>query len=174
MPLGIVVGRRGEARIARRIGEIAIGGGQSEAAAERLVAGGATALLSLGLAEALDPNLGVGDVVVPVAVLDGGRRCFTDEDLCRALGGATVGLLLAGVASEAGRSGASAADPDSGGVARVALRHRLPFAVVRAVAIPARRDWLRAIFGGLDAARARHALRRPVRTLLQHLYGADS
>ena len=167
MPLGVVVGTPAEVRIARGLGEIAIGRG--EAAAERLVAGGATALLSLGLADALDPNLSVGDVVVPVAVLDGGRRYFTDEDLCRALGGATVSLLLAGEARDAARTGASAADPDSGAVARVAERHRLPFAVLRAVSVPARRSRLRAIFGLLDAAVARHALRRSVRTLRRHM-----
>src|SRR5580700_6039676 len=122
MPLGVVVGLASEVRIARRLGEVAIGGARpegAEAAAEQLVARGATALLSFGLAGGLDPNLRPGDVVVPVTVLAGGQRYFTDEDLCRALGGATVNLLLAAdtVVADArekrllsARTGASAVD----------------------------------------------------------------
>src|SRR5580658_5541681 len=137
MPLGVVVGLASEVRIARRLGEVAIGGARpegAEAAAEQLIARGATALLSFGLAGGLDPNLHPGDVIVPVAVLEGGRRYFTDEDLCRALGGATVSLLFAADAVVADaqaqrllstRTGASAVDLESGAVARVAGRHRL-------------------------------------------------
>jgi adenosylhomocysteine nucleosidase len=216
MPLGIVVGLAAEAHLARRLGEVAIGGGGpagAAAAAERLVERGATALLSFGLAGGLDPNLHPGDVIVPVAVLDAGRRYFTDEDLCRALGGTTVSLLLAGDAVVAdarekrllsARTGASAIDLESGAVARVAERHRLPFAVLRAVCDPAQRSLppaaLAALNGrgairplgvlgsivtrpwqipallrlALDAALARRALVRSARTLLRHLYGAAS
>jgi len=214
MPLGIVVGLAAEARLARRLGEVAIGAGRpagAAAAAERLVAHGATALLSFGLAGGLDPNLHPGDVIVPVAVLDGGHRYFTDDDLCRALGGTTVSLLLAGDAVVAdarekrllsARTGASAVDLESGAVARVAARHRLPFAVLRAVCDPAQRSLPPAALAALnsegairtlsvlgsivarpwqipallrlalDAALARHALARSARTLLRHLYGS--
>jgi len=214
MPLGVVVGLAAEARIARRLGEVAIGGGRAEgaeAAAEQLVARGATALLSFGLAGGLDPNLHPGAVIVPVAVLDGGQRYFTDQDLCRALGGSTVHLLLAGdkVVAEAAqkrllsaRTGASAVDLESGAVARVAARHRLPFAVLRAVCDPAQRSLPPAALAGLnsggairvlavlgsilmrpwqipallrlaiDAVRARHALVLSARVLMRHLYGA--
>jgi adenosylhomocysteine nucleosidase len=210
MPLAVVVGLAAEARIARRLGNVAIAGGRPDAAAaaaERLVADGATALLSFGLAGGLDPNLAPGDVVVPVAVLDAGRRYFTDEDLCRALGGATVSVLLAGEAVVAdalarrllsARTGASAVDLESGAVARVAAGHRLPFAVLRAVCVPAQRSMPPAALGNagairplsvlgsivtrpwqvpallrlaLDTARARHALARSARTLLWHLDG---
>ena len=213
MPLGVVVGLTAEARIARRLGEVAIGGGHAtgaEAAAEQLVARGVTALLSFGLAGGLDPNLYPGAVIVPVAVLDAGQRYFTDEDLCRALGGATVNLVLAGdaIVAEAvhkrllsAQTGASAVDLESGAVARVAARHRLPFAVLRAVCDPAQRNLppaalaalnsagairLFAVLGSilirpwqvpsllrlaLDAALARHALSRSARTLLRHLNG---
>jgi adenosylhomocysteine nucleosidase len=213
MPLGVVVGMAAELRIARRLGRVAIGGGRTDgaaAAAERLVADGATALLSFGLAGGLDPNLASGDVVVPVAVLDAGRRYFTDEDLCRALGGTTVSVLLAGDAVVAdaharrllsARTGASAVDLESGAVARVAARHRLPFAVLRAVCVPAQRSMPPAALAALNSARAirplsvlgsivarpwqipallrlaldtalaRHALARSARTLLRHLYG---
>jgi len=152
MPLGVVVGLAAEARIARRLGEVAVAGARpagAEAAAEALVARGATALLSFGLAGGLDPNLNPGDVIVPVAVLDAGRRYFTDEDLCRALGGSTVSLLAAGEALVGDareqrllstRTGASAVDLESGAVARVAQRYALPFAVLRAVCGPAQRS----------------------------------
>jgi len=213
MPLGIVAGLAADARIARRLGEVAIGGGRpggAAAAAERLVARGATALLSFGLAGGLDPNLHPGDIIVPVAVLDAGRRYFTDEDLCRALGGTTVSLVLAGEALVAdaqaqrllsAHTGASAVDLESGAVARVAERHRLPFAVLRAVCLPAQRSLPPAAIAALtsagairpfrvlgsvvirpwqlpallrlalDAVLARHALARSARTLLGHLYG---
>jgi adenosylhomocysteine nucleosidase len=152
MPLGIVVGLAGEARIARRLGAVEVGGGTpvgAAAAAERAVAGGATALLSFGLAGGLDPNLRPGDRVVPVAVLQGGARFYTDADLCRALGGANVSLVLGGDRIVAGArdkralsesSGASAVDLESGAVALVAARHGMPFAVLRAICDPASRS----------------------------------
>jgi adenosylhomocysteine nucleosidase len=172
MPLGIIVGMAAEARVARRagvarhLGEVAIGGGTpagAEAAAERLIARGATALLSFGLAGGLDPHLRPGSIVVPVAVLEQNRRTFTDEALCRALGGTTASLLLAADAAVAdadakrrlsARTGASAVDLESGAVARVAQRHRLPFAVLRAVCDPAQRSLPPAALAALDAGGA--------------------
>ena len=163
LPLGVVVGLAAEARIARGLGDIEIGGGMpagAEAAAERLVARGATALLSFGLAGGLDPALRPGDLVVPVAVLHRGRRYVTDEMLTRGLGGATAGTLYAGedVVAEAAaktllsrETGAGAVDLESGAVADVAERHGLPFAVVRAVCDPATRDLPRAALLALDA-----------------------
>jgi adenosylhomocysteine nucleosidase len=162
MPLGIVVGIAAEARIARRLGEVAIGGGTpagAEAAAERLVARGANALLSFGLAGGLDPDLHPGSIVVPVAVLDDGHRYFTDEGLCRGCGGATASLVLAvdAVVTDAAskqrlsaETGASAVDVESGAVARVAHRGHLQFAVLRAVCDPAQRGLPPAALVALD------------------------
>ncbi|MCW3473729.1 phosphorylase family protein [Limobrevibacterium gyesilva] len=171
MPLGIVVGLAAEARIARGLGDVEIGGGLpagAEAAAERLVARGATALLSFGLAGGLDPNLRPGALVVPATVLEAGCRYPTDAALTQALGGTTAGLLLAGeaVVADAGRklhlsqaTSASAVDLESGAVARVARRHGLPFAVLRAVCDPAERTLPPAALIALDQSGAIGLLR---------------
>ena len=146
---GLVTGLRAEARIARALGTADAGGGLpagAAAAAERLVAQGATALVSFGLCGGLDPALRPGAILVPRAVLCDGHRFETDAALTALLGGEAVDLLAAEAAvvtSAAAKaalfaaSGAVAVDLESGAVARVAARHRLPFAVLRAVCDPA-------------------------------------
>jgi adenosylhomocysteine nucleosidase len=169
--LGIVVGLAAEARIARPLGETAIGGGLpegAEAAAERLVTGGATALLSFGLAGGLDPLLRAGQMVVPECVLEAGLAYPTDAGLNAWLGGLAVPMLLAGDAIVAGiedkralfaATGAPAIDLESGAVARVALRHGLPFAVLRAICDPATRALPPAALVALDGGGAIGLLR---------------
>lgn len=109
------------------------------AAAERLVAQGATGLVSFGLAGGLDPALRPGTIVRPARVQDG-------TDVFLTSGPATHDLLLAhdqviaGVGAKAAwfrSTGAVAVDLESGAVARVAARHGLPFAVLRAICDPA-------------------------------------
>ncbi|HEX3349803.1 MAG TPA: hypothetical protein VHS58_17060 [Acetobacteraceae bacterium] len=163
MPLGIVTGLRDEARIARAIGEVEAGGGTpwgAELAAERLVARGATALISFGLCGGLDPTLKAGDVVIPLAVLEIGDSYATDGKLAKAAGGWFGGILFASettiVTHEAKRrlfetTRAAAVDMESGAVARVAGRYDLPFAVIRAVCDPASRTLPPAALVALDA-----------------------
>ncbi len=155
-----MVGLAAEARIARRLGHpVAIGGGGAagaEQAARRLVADGATALLSFGLCGALDPALRPGALLVPQTVLDGPARHAADPALAARFGGPTPHLLLAGetiaaTAAEKRRlreaTGADAIDLESGAVARIGL----PFAVVRAVCDPADQDLPPAALVALDA-----------------------
>ncbi len=150
MNLGFVTGLTAEARLARPFGLACAGGGLpegAEAAAEWLVAQGVAALVSFGLAGGLDPRLRPGDVVVPETVREEDRDYATDPPVSARFG-ARGGTLFAGaaVAVDVGekarlfsRTGAIALDLESGAVARVAARHGLPFAVLRAVCDPADR-----------------------------------
>nr|WP_294509926.1 hypothetical protein [uncultured Rhodopila sp.] len=165
--IGFVTGLAAEARIAARFGAaVAIGGGTPAGAAEaalRLVRGGATALVSFGLAGGLDPALRPGMVVVPDTVISGGRRFVADAGLAARFGGLTGHCLLAGdeIAADAASkrslfaaTGAQAIDLESGSVARVADAHGLPFAVVRAICDSAERDLPPAALVALDQAGA--------------------
>ena len=146
---GVVTGLQAEARLAAPLGPAEAGGGHPEgaaAAAERLVARGASALLSFGLCGGLDPALPPGALVVPRAVIAGGRHYATDRALSAALGGWSADALLAGEATAAdaagkrqqfAATGAAAIDLESGAVAAVAARAGLPFAALRAVCDPA-------------------------------------
>ena len=158
MNLGIVTGLIAEARLARPLGRVLAGGGRPEAAAETLARQGVHGLLSFGLAGGLDPALRAGDIVVAQSVLEGDRLTLTDPHLSARFG-VPAGTLLAGsaVAAEAGekqrlfeQTGALAIDLESGAVARVAARHGLPFAVLRAICDPAGRTLPPAALVALD------------------------
>jgi len=164
MPLGIVVGLAAEAGIVRRLGvPVGIGGGTpagARKAAEALLTGGASTLLSFGLAGGLDPALAAGEIVIPSAVLSTDRRFDTDPRLSSALGGPTPHLLLAAdrPIAEPGdksilyaRSGCAAADLESGSVAEAAAARGVPFAVLRAICDPAGRPLPAAALVALDA-----------------------
>ena len=165
--VGIVVGLTAEARIARGSGcLVEIGGGTTagaEAAVRRLIAKGATALLSFGLAGGLDPLLRPGTVLVPEAVLTKGLRIPTDAALSARLGGTTPHTLLGAeqVAASIGAkhrlwvaSGCAAVDLESGAVALAAEAHGLPFAALRAICDPAERGLTPAALAALDHAGA--------------------
>ena len=162
--LGVVVGLAAEARLWRgRKVMVGAGGGTpagAAAAAARLVAAGAEALISFGLCGGLDPALTAGAVLVPPAVLEGGRVFDCEDALLAWLGGATAGVLLAGddiaatVAAKAklfAATGAVAVDLESGAVAQAAAAAGLPYAVLRAVSDPADKDLPPAALVALDA-----------------------
>jgi len=141
---------------------VVVGGGAAgaEAAARRLVADGARALLSFGLCGGLDPALRAGALLVPAVVLADGVRHEADRALAARFGGTAPAVLLGEgeIAATAAQkralhaaTGAAAIDLESGPVARVAAAAGLPFAVVRAVCDPADRDLPPAALVALDA-----------------------
>ena len=178
--IGIVVGLTAEARIARRtFWRVEIGGGTpagAAAAAHRLIAGGATALISFGLAGGLDPLLRPGMVIVPDSVQTQGREIATDAGLNALLGGATPHCMLAaeGIIPSAPAkhhmwiaTSCAAVDLESGAVALAAEAAGLPFAVLRAICDPAERDLPPAALAALNK-RGAIGLARVVGSVLAH------
>jgi len=150
--IGFVTGLAAEAQLLRDCGFlVGIGGGLPEGAyraAEALVAQGAGALISFGLAGGLAPGIRPGAVLVPRTIIEGPRVYFCDASLMAFLGGATDQPITAGHRIAATvqdktalfrRTKAAAVDLESGAVARVASARKLPFAVLRAIADPADR-----------------------------------
>lgn len=148
----LIVGLQTEARLARRLGvPVYIGGGTATGAVEasrRALTGAASALISLGLAGGLDPALHPGDVIVPEAVLTGGRLFRSDPALGEALGGMTphrifgAASVVADVRSKQrlrSETAAAAVDLESGAVATLATERGLPFAALRVICDPAER-----------------------------------
>ena len=178
--LGIITGLTAEAKIAQRLGvAVRAGGGMpegAEAAAEALVAEGATALLSFGLAGGLVGDLHPGDIVIPDAVVEDGRIRPTNAALSARLGEGTHGMLLAHheiVASAAEKAALAATslcravDLESGAVARVAAKYELPFAVLRAICDDAERDLPPAALAALNEKGA-IAITRVALSILSH------
>ena len=130
-----------------------MGRDRARAAAQRLVAGGATGLVSWGSGGGLDPELAPGTVVVAEAVVavdgrawpvDAGWRGRLVEGVADHLpiagGRVAEATTVLGVAEKATlfrATGASLCDMESVAVAQVAAAAHLPFLAVRAVADPA-------------------------------------
>jgi adenosylhomocysteine nucleosidase len=160
--IGFVTGLAAEARLLRKTDfMVAVGGGTPEGAfraAQELVANGAQALVSFGLAGGLRPGMLPGTILVPTAVFEGVRTYTCDSKLMELLGGSTGRPILAGhrIAATAGdkallyrRNRADAVDLESGSIARVAEARGISFAVLRAVADPAERGLPPAALAGL-------------------------
>ena len=132
-----------------------IGPGNAAAAAHWLIDQGVTALAVLGVAGALNPSLGIGDLVIPEIVCQAGEKSNQEnpgvaasiaESLCRRLTseGFNVhrGLLLTSEdpvltphdkSSLLKRFGAHAVDMETAAVFRTALDHQLPFLSIRSI-----------------------------------------
>jgi adenosylhomocysteine nucleosidase len=122
----------------------------AENAAKRLVAVGATALVSWGMAGGLDPTLPAGTICVPELVIAPDGATFATDHHWRELTTAAIvsrrtvvrGKLLstgraiedvAGKAAAFYKTGAAAVDMESAAVAKVAAAHSLPFLAVRVI-----------------------------------------
>lgn len=151
-----VCGLAFEARLAAGPGVRTVAGagrtGTLAAAIEREVAAGAIAILSFGVAGALDPALRPGTLIVADRIVDGATDHAVDRPWSEALTmsiGNVVRAPMAGSDVIVGdpadkarlreRTGAGAVDMESHVAARIAAAHGLPFAALRAVADPSER-----------------------------------
>lgn len=119
------------------------------AGAERLIAAGATSLLSWGMAGGLDPQLRAGDLLLPAEISGPEGQVLASDARWRAQLTATLSALqpracgrlvsarapvtTAAAKAALWRAGASAVDMESSAVAALCAGHRLPFIAVRAI-----------------------------------------
>jgi adenosylhomocysteine nucleosidase len=166
--IAVATGLLAEARLVERAGGVhaIAGGGDGEQLAiglERAITDGARAVLSFGIAGGLAPDVRPGDVIVGQSVVVANERYATDSAwssrLNSALAGARLGTIAASDVPVATReakaalylsSGALATDMESHIAARVAARHKLPFAILRVVADGANRALPPAALAGLS------------------------
>ena len=150
-----IVGLERERRIVAGARVETIVGGGDHKRLEALIEAGiakARGVISIGIAGGLAPKLRAGDWVLADTVLGDGQPIPTDAPWTRRLAArlpdATRGLLMgvdAIVAEAADKAvlhkmtSALALDMESHVAARVALRHRLPFAAARVISDPVRR-----------------------------------
>jgi adenosylhomocysteine nucleosidase len=127
-----------------------MGNSAAAAGSRALIAAGATALASWGMAGGLDPTLDAGAILLPTAVLGPDGQSFNtapawrDRLSCAVAAFAPVrsGKLvtrsraIGSVADKAElfrATGAAAVDMESAAVGEVAERHQLPFIAVRVI-----------------------------------------
>ena len=155
MTTGFVIaatGLKAEARIAERSDFVkAIVGGGDEKRLASLIAqslvDGPHGIISFGIAGGLRPGLASGTIVVGTSVVHGGETYLADvpwsdrlfEALPNAESGAIAGSNTIVAEPDQKRAlymstGAFAADMESHVVARIAAKHRVPFAVLRVIA----------------------------------------
>ncbi|HXP31927.1 MAG TPA: nucleoside phosphorylase [Stellaceae bacterium] len=159
MRVAAITGLAVEARIARGAGLVAVATGgdaaRTEAAAERLLAEGASALLSFGIAGGLDPGLAPGSLLLPRLVRSEDGATFPVDAAWRArvltalrasglvpeegdlLGAARIVAASSAKAELHRRTGAIAVDLESHVAAQAAAQAGRPFLALRAVADPA-------------------------------------
>ncbi len=144
-----------------------MGARRAEAAAERLVARGAAALLSWGTAGGLDPALAPGTLVVPdrirAATADFASDRAWSARLRTQLGAldardgnacCTERAVVTAVDKQAlyRDHGCAIVDMESAAIAAIAVRHGLPFAAVRCVVDPADFTLPRTVLAAMEPA----------------------
>ena len=156
-----VTGLSIEARIARGPGVLAVcGGGDHRSLAAKIedaIANGAAAIMSFGIAGALEPSLAAGTCVIARSVIDGDTSWPVDTAWSDAIAVKLTQAIradIAGVDQVLGevsakralfvRSGAATVDMESHIAARAAAEHGLPFAALRVICDPALRALPRA------------------------------
>ncbi|WP_122050858.1 hypothetical protein [Asaia bogorensis] len=166
--LGVLAGLEAEARLIRPHvpqSPVALSGATRDGALrgiERLLAAGATELLSFGCAAGLAPDLMPGAIIIPQWVMVDGQRLRTNSGLSRQFGVGRDGVLHGGILhsdtivatateknSYHAQTGCLAVDMESGLVARTGL----PFAVLRVICDDSRRDLPPAALDVLDGGR---------------------
>jgi adenosylhomocysteine nucleosidase len=176
--IGIVTGLTAEAQLARPLGTPRAGGGTPAGAAhatKTLLAEGATALISFGLAGGLNPALPPGTLVIPACLRTPDADHPTDPVLTAALcgpahtlyGGATLAVTAAEKAALWRSTGADAIDLESGIVAELAAARGIPFAILRAICDPADSTLPRAAIIALDVTGA-ITLARVIASIVRH------
>src|SRR3954468_19982541 len=154
LPVLAVTGLAKEARIATGPGVTAVGTGGNTQRLRTLLAErvepGCRAVVSIGIAGGLDPDLAPGDIVVASGIIAAGQRRPVDPAVAqallarltvaglRALAGDLAGvdaavLSVEGKADLRAGTGALAVDMESHAAAAFAERHALPFAAIRVV-----------------------------------------
>ena len=193
--IGVVTGLAAEARLIRRLDdpdgiiEVRCAGADSARArslAEHLAAEGAATLVSFGIAGALDPRLGAGDLVFGTEIVGPGGTTYPCDQRWRAdimhalsargiatvdgriLGSAQALLRIEDKAAAFAASGCLAVDMESHAVAAVAATAGRPFLAIRAIAdtaqdsLPAFVTEAVTVDGRADTGKATRALlRRP-------------
>lgn len=184
--LGILCGLESEARIARRISGARVAcaaarPGKARALARELVEGGATRLISFGVAGGLMPDQPLGALILGAHVKShqGAWHCDSawNNTLAQKLpqaahGGVWGSETLIPTANDKRmlheQSGCAIVDMESQCAAEVAAEARVPFTVLRAVCDTAEMDVPPVVMavigedGRIDALRAaKHLLRRP-------------
>jgi adenosylhomocysteine nucleosidase len=149
-----------------------IGRAAARAAAIALVEAGSSALMTFGLAGALDPALEPGSVVVPREVLAADGTRYQADASWRSRVAAVLGavgvltessLLTADRAIESPAdkaaafqsTGAIAVDMESAAVAQIAAQHNLPFIAVRVIVDTAADKLPRAVVAASRAGRVK-------------------
>lgn len=138
-----------------------LGRERAERSAQELVAQGATALLSAGVAGGLDPALGPGTLILADSVVAAGGNAVATDTGWRVRLGTKFPVVTGAIAESPAplgsaaekaalraRTNAVAVDMESYGVARAAIHAGVPFLAVRAIADTSRDTLPRAALAG--------------------------